>query len=292
MKNSSSIQHVSDTAIWVASYRALESRRTDALFHDPLAEVLTADRGQEISESMKSTERYSYWSVILRTRIIDDLLMKYLSQGPKTVINLGAGLDTRPYRLNLSSDVHWIEVDFPAVIEFKNEKLKDQKPRCHLERIALDLSSKIERQKLLAELNQRVESAIVLTEGVLPYLTEEMVAELASDLKSCSHFHHWIIEYYAPELYRRFRSQGFKKLLGNSPFQFFPKDWFLFFKNLGWQQKEIRYLYDEGENLNRKFPLPKIFALLMLFSSKAKLAQRLRLQAYLILERSPAKSKI
>ncbi len=36
----SSIEHVSDTALWVANYRALESRRSDALFHDPLAEKL------------------------------------------------------------------------------------------------------------------------------------------------------------------------------------------------------------------------------------------------------------
>lgn len=37
------IENVSDTAFWVAHYRALETKRPDALFHDPLAGVLAGE---------------------------------------------------------------------------------------------------------------------------------------------------------------------------------------------------------------------------------------------------------
>ncbi|MDE3110116.1 MAG: class I SAM-dependent methyltransferase, partial [Acidobacteriota bacterium] len=46
------MQHVSDTAFWVAHYRAIEGERPDALFHDPLAGVLAGERGRNIAEHM------------------------------------------------------------------------------------------------------------------------------------------------------------------------------------------------------------------------------------------------
>jgi DNA invertase Pin-like site-specific DNA recombinase len=46
------IENVSDTAFWVAHYRALETKRSDALFHDPLADVLAGDHGHKIARAM------------------------------------------------------------------------------------------------------------------------------------------------------------------------------------------------------------------------------------------------
>lgn len=291
MKSPGEIQHVSDTAFWVATYRAMESERKDPLFYDPLAKLLIGEKGKDISRNMKSISRYAHWSLVIRTRLIDDYLLKYIGEGCKTVINLGAGLDTRPYRLNLPQELHWIEVDFPSVIQFKNEKLKNEQAKCHLERIELDLSNRLERQKLFRELNSRVSSAILLTEGVIPYLSEQMVSELAADLSSQSNFKLWIAEYYSPEIYPRFQSQSFTKLLGNSPFQFFPKDWFSLFRDSGWLKKELRYLYDEGEKLNRNFPLPLWASLIRTVMEKLKVdpekfAKHIRLQGYVILEKA------
>lgn len=90
---SSLIQDVSDTAVWVAHYRAKESQRTDALFHDPLASLLTGERGKMIASQMKGS-RYTEWSVVIRTCIIDQYLLNLVAQGVDTVVNLGSGLDT------------------------------------------------------------------------------------------------------------------------------------------------------------------------------------------------------
>ncbi len=285
--NTSTIKNISDTAFWVASYRAIESEKKNALFRDPLAGLLAGEHGKKISSLMKPIARYAYWSVTIRTRLIDEYILKYVNQGYKTIINLGAGLDTRPYRLDLSQEIQWIEVDFPEVVELKNEKLKDQKPKCKLERIGLNLFNKAERERLFGELNHRVASALILTEGVIPYLNEDSVSNLASDIKSQSNFKLWITEYYSPEVYPRYQSPKFKSLLGDSPFQFFPTDWFSFFENCGWTQKETKYLYDEAEKHNRHFPLPWWASLLGFIIGKKRMMKNIRkFSAYIVFEKT------
>ena len=68
------ISDVSDTAIWVAHYRVQESERPDALFHDPLAKLLVGDRGAQIAKRFGPTGKYTAWSVVSRTILIDDFI--------------------------------------------------------------------------------------------------------------------------------------------------------------------------------------------------------------------------
>jgi methyltransferase (TIGR00027 family) len=281
-----SIQHVSDTAFWVASHRAKETEREDAFFRDPLAGLLVGEPDKAVSRLMKSVERYSYWTLVMRTCVIDEYIFKYLAQGYKTVINLGAGLDTRPYRLALPESTQWVEIDFPEIIHLKNEKLKNEKPRCHLERLSADLSNPIERKRIFSQLNFKYGPTIILTEGLIPYLSEPLVSELAGDIKAQSNFQIWIADYYSPHLYPRYQSEKFRKLLGDSAFQFFPKDWFVFFENNGWVKKEMRYLYDEGEKRGRRFPLPWWAKLLKLVFGEEKVLQTARASAYVIFTKS------
>ena len=119
------IQDVTDTALWVAAYRAEETARKDALFKDHFATLLVGDLGAKLATRTQGS-RYTAWSVVIRTFIIDDFIQNLIAQGIDTVINLGAGLDTRPYRLNLPKSLRWVEVDFPKIINLKNEKLKSQ----------------------------------------------------------------------------------------------------------------------------------------------------------------------
>jgi O-methyltransferase involved in polyketide biosynthesis len=90
------IKDVSDTSIWVAHYRAEESKRPDALFRDSLAQKLIGARGAKIAQDMIKFGRYTKWSVIVRTVIIDDFITESIKEGVDTIKNLGAGLDTRP----------------------------------------------------------------------------------------------------------------------------------------------------------------------------------------------------
>jgi O-methyltransferase involved in polyketide biosynthesis len=78
-----------------------------------------------------------------------------------TILNLGAGLDTRPYRMELPESLRWIEVDHPHVIELKEASLSGETPRCRLERVKLDLADVDARRTLLDEVAAQSKKILV-----------------------------------------------------------------------------------------------------------------------------------
>ncbi|HXU22306.1 MAG TPA: class I SAM-dependent methyltransferase [Verrucomicrobiae bacterium] len=154
-----------------------------------------------------------------------------ISQGVDTVLNLGAGLDTRPYRLDLPESLIWIEADYPHIVDFKEDRLSKEKPRCQLQRVKLDLSSLPEREPFLASVNARANEMLILTEGVIPYLSLEEAASLADDLKTLDHAAYWIVEYISPQASKYRGNRRMRQLMQNAPFKFAPKNWFGFSKS-------------------------------------------------------------
>jgi methyltransferase (TIGR00027 family) len=250
------IHHVSDTALWVAVYRAIESERPDALFRDPYAARLTGERGRRIAESMP-LGHFTAWTVVVRTVMIDEYIRELVDKrGVDMVINLGAGLDTRPYRMDLPASLKWVEADYPHMIALKNEKLGSERPRCRLERVAVDLADVAARRALFARLGSDAKNALVLTEGVIPYLTVPQVAELALDLRAQASFRYWITEYFTQESYRYLRDAKRRHKMRNAPFVFFPDDWVGLFEGHGWKELETKYHSDVGDRIGRPAPLP------------------------------------
>lgn len=250
------IQNVPDTAFMAAAYRAIESERPDAVFRDPLADRLAGERGRAILASLPPQAMMGGWTVIIRTCIIDELIQQAITRGVDTILNLGAGLDTRPYRMTLPETLRWIEVDHPAIIEWKRTRLAQEKPCCQLERIALDLADAQARRQLLDEVANRSGKLLVLTEAVTPYLPEETVAALGADLRARAAMKYWIADYFSPASYEYRRRSGMSRAMKNAPFLFEPKDYFGFFAAAGWQPKEIKYFAEEAQRLRRPAPFP------------------------------------
>jgi methyltransferase (TIGR00027 family) len=98
------IRNISDTALWVAVFRARETERNGALFRDPYARKLAGERGEQIAKSMQAGQRYE-WPYTARTVRFDQIISEQIKQGADMVINLAAGLDTRPYRMDLPSSL-------------------------------------------------------------------------------------------------------------------------------------------------------------------------------------------
>jgi len=279
------IQHVSDTAFLVAGFRALESERPQPLFRDPLAARLAGEHGKKILATVPKTFGVSPWLVAIRTVTIDDLISTAIGQGVDTILNLGAGLDTRPYRMALPPDLRWVEVDYPHVIALKEECLAGEEPRCRLERVKLDLADRDARREFLAAAASGA-SVLVLTEGVTPYWSEAEVAELAEDLRRIDAVHYWINDYYSPESHR-FADKRRARFMRNAPLRFRPQDWFGFFAARGWRAREVRYIAEEGERLGRPMPLPLLFKLWVnfarLFASPERRDNMKRFVAYVLL---------
>jgi hypothetical protein len=81
-------------------YRAMESERPDAIFNDPFARRLAGERGVEILGSMPRARSLA-WPMIVRTAVMDEIILRCVGRGARTVINLAAGLDARAFRLGL-----------------------------------------------------------------------------------------------------------------------------------------------------------------------------------------------
>ena len=151
MNSTHPIRHISDTALWVAVYRARESERADAVFRDPYASKLAGDRGLQMAAAMPFAERHA-WSYVARTWLVDQVIERELLRGTDMVINLAAGLDARPYRMRLPASLRWVEVDLPEMLNYKQEILAEGTPNCTVERVAVDLRDYAGRRALFQRL--------------------------------------------------------------------------------------------------------------------------------------------
>jgi len=255
------IRNVSDTARWVAVYRARETERPDAHFRDPFARRLAGERGEQIAKSMP-LGRDSDWSMITRTCLGDDLINEQVQQGTDMVINLAAGLDARPYRMQLPASLKWVEVDLPEILSYKEEILRDEKPVCSLERIRLDLSNAPARRDLFTQLGGRCTKALIITEGLLIYLTPDDVAGLAKDLAAPPSFQSWILDIASPGLLRMLAKKMAKQLHHAAPFKFAPPEGPNFFITYGWKPVDVRSLLKNAARLKRLSFFMSLFALL------------------------------
>jgi methyltransferase (TIGR00027 family) len=251
MNSTEPIRHISDTALWVAVYRARESKRGDAVFRDPYASKLAGDRGIQIATAMPFAQRHS-WSFVARTWLIDEVIERELSRGTDMVINLAAGLDTRPYRMRLPASLRWIEVDLSDVQNYKQEVLAKERPNCAVERVALDLRDQGGRRALFQRLQGEANRVLVLSEGLLIYFADHEVAELARDLSSPPNFRRWVTDLTSPKLLKMLQKTiGGPLERADSPPQFAPREGPNFFAAHGWKTVEARSVLHAAAKLKR-----------------------------------------
>lgn len=245
------IRNIADTALWVAVYRADESERPDAVFHDPFARTLAGERGEQIVQAMESGRKNS-WSFIARTFLFDQFIMEHVNTGYDTIINLACGLDTRVYRLPLPATLTWVDVDLPGMINYVQSMMVNEKPKCNHERIAMDLSNRKERINLFRQLGDRGEKILVVTEGLMVYLDESDAGNFAYDLSREKKFKHWVNDIYSPGILPLIQ-QEIGSLLkdSDSQFKFAPVEGEDFFLHFNWCPLESRSKLKTAAKLKR-----------------------------------------
>jgi methyltransferase (TIGR00027 family) len=281
------IQNVSDTARWVAVYRAMETARPDAIFRDPYADRLAGARGREIVGEMKRGRQMA-WAMIVRTAVFDEMIMDRIrNHGVDTVINLAAGLDARAWRLPLPPTLQWFDVDLPAMTEYKATAMRGETPRCRYEAIAADLANRVERDDVLRRVAGVARRALVVTEGLLIYLGDEDVASLARTLHAQRSIEWWITDLANPMLLQIMqRMWGRNVAAGSAPFRFAPADSAAFFAPLGWREIEFRSGMEEARRLKREMKLMWLWRALSWLNRPSRRRAMKKMSGYALLERT------
>jgi O-methyltransferase involved in polyketide biosynthesis len=165
------------------------------------------------------------------------------------VLNLAAGLDTRPYRLNLPADFQWVEADLPEILAEKTHLLAEQTPRCRLSRSAVDLADPAARDAFFDQALDGATKALVLTEGLLMYLEDRDVTAL-SDALNRPEVGWWMFDFAGPGL-KRLMNKRMAGMMENAPFIFAPENGLAYFEDLGWQVLESEYLMAAAKRFRR-----------------------------------------
>jgi len=251
MSNESPVRGISDTAAWVAVYRAMESERKDAVFRDPYARRLAGERGERIVATISAARKHA-WSYTARTHLLDSFIAQEVRAGSDMVLNLAAGLDTRPYRMDLPASLQWVEVDLPELVAYKADALRGEKPICRLERIELDLSDVGARRALFADLAGRSRRVTIVTEGLLVYLSADQVSELGKDLAAPFSFRRWASDLVLPALLKMLQKQiGTPLSEAGAPLKFAPAEGPAFFTRCGWRPVEAHSMLHVAAKLKR-----------------------------------------
>lgn len=281
------IRNVSDTARWVAFYRAMESERPDAIFSDPFARRLAGERGEEIVRTLPAGVQTA-WAMITRTAVIDEIVLRQVREGGvRTVVNLAAGLDTRPFRLPLDREVRWLHVDLPDQVAYVQEQLAGETPRCRLEFVAADLTEPAARRATFAKAGEGGGPALALSEGLLIYLDSTQVAEIARDLAAVPAIRSWVIDLASPKMLAMLERRWQPHLrAGNAPFKFAPPEGTAFFEPLGWKETEFRSFWSEATRLKRAMRGAWIWNLLMKITPERRRREMLRMSGIVLLARS------
>jgi methyltransferase (TIGR00027 family) len=161
------------TAYWIAAARARESGRRDALFVDRYAHALAGAEGFALLDRQERASGVSAF-IPVRTRFVDDLVLSAATDGSVRQVGLlGAGLDTRAFRLALPEYLRWFECDRPDVFEVKERKLAElgASPVCNRRIVTGDLAGNWISALLDAGFDPDTPT-LWLAEGLFFYLTE------------------------------------------------------------------------------------------------------------------------
>ncbi len=202
---------ISRTAYYTLGVRAWDASLPKPVCGDSFARHFMNEEAESVWEKFTTFSRANI-SNAARHAIIDNYLREVLQSTPDaTVIIVGAGFDTRAFRL---SGGRWIEIDEPAIINYKESALPSSGAQNSLTRIAIDFSRESLREKLLPFKSDK--NVHVIVEGVLMYLDNKDRKNLVLSLQEifphhtiyCDLMRKSFFDRYSRELHEKIRSLG------------------------------------------------------------------------------------
>lgn len=171
MKKKVSVTGVPETMIQTLYARAKESEKVNPMIQDDMAAEIVSRLDYDFSNADK--DKVMSYGVIARTIVLDEMVERYLSEHPKTVvINIASGMDTRCYRME-GKYLRWYNVDLPETMEIREKFLTESGPIYQIAKSAMDAS-------YMDEIINDGENVLVVIEGLSMYLSEEDVLQMFS----------------------------------------------------------------------------------------------------------------
>jgi len=190
---------VSNTAYYCCGVRMDDTNRKRPVVGDRYAHRFMDRQGLEIYAPFRS-ETMPNISNISRCRIIDDWVAAALdASASTTIVTIGAGFDTRPYRLSGGT---WYELDEPELIEYKNHKLPASECESPLTRIPIRFDRESLAEKLAAI--QSGAELLVVMEGVIMYLGAEDLEHSLAQIRQSFPRHGFICDLMNRKFFTRF----------------------------------------------------------------------------------------
>jgi methyltransferase (TIGR00027 family) len=232
--NGDAMKPISRTAFYCCGVRMQDAEGSNPVCGDVYAKVFMNEDGLRILEAFKD-ETNPNASNVARHRIIDDFLREELLADPSLcVVIIGAGFDSRAYRLKGGT---WVELDEPQVIAYKNERLPVSDCENELQRIAVDFSTDSLEEKL-APFSNRSPVAVVI-EGVFMYLEEEVIGQLLQTLRRLFPRHKLICDLLDREFFENYGRTLHEKITGmGTSFKFTSDNPEEIFLGNGYSRKE------------------------------------------------------
>jgi O-methyltransferase involved in polyketide biosynthesis len=159
---------VSETLLISLYARSLETKRVDSIIKDEMS--------IEIAKQIDFSKFSSMWSTqvgtAIRTEILDQETKAFLERSPNsTVVNLGAGLCTRFFRVD-NGKVKWYELDLGEVRPVWEQFIGESDRHKYLAYSILNFSWMDQLKSMNSE------KILFIAEGLLMYFTEDEVKKL------------------------------------------------------------------------------------------------------------------
>ncbi len=178
-------QAVAATGLLVAAMRAEESTRDDRLFADPFADRLAGEEGRRLLAQAEAATGGASAQIVIRTRFWDEALVRVNARGTTQVVILAAGMDARAYRLPWLAGTTVYEIDQPAVMAIKDQRLSGEQPRCQRVAVGIDLADDWPKMLQAQGFDSSVKTAWLI-EGLLQYLDASAVDTVFSRIDGLS----------------------------------------------------------------------------------------------------------
>lgn len=167
------------TSDWVAAVRAEEYRLPDRFIADPYAEMLIDAEAVATMQQLRELGGPAEL-IPLRGRLGDEALRHAVAAGTRQAVCLGAGADTRAWRLGLPGDFSYFEVDLPGQSSAKARQLAvtaGARPSCRWYPVEADVRAAW--PDALAAAGMRVDLPVLwIIEGLVFYLASPEAREL------------------------------------------------------------------------------------------------------------------